>query len=1585
MPGEGAMRSDTPPPAPPRDQDNYVPPPPEGFQPNSLRGVLHKQEDSVLGRKKWTKKFVICDSANLKYFANEKPDFSKREPPRKTLPVGSLSVGKLPVASRFYREHSFTVKQLQNDYVMCFAAENDEQRDEWMLFIEKAGGGRTRRLDSNIENEIRMIKMQTGGRETISSPEKPTLDIDKTINLLKFSNKPMSIHMLESTLCTSINTQLNNRAFASPEDSERLIEPIMELIKKVVAAQIAENASRAPSSISNPSDPYADEMFGDMKRDPLNNLLILLVRFLKHCIISLAAAEKAFSTSSSTQLYQHLAAFLEKPPSESFNKLRVTTAKLFLHVSASYPAVIPQYNIRSVVAVAGSPADNLRPTCMEILRLLLATRTETVSQCNGLRTIMEAVLDPSMKDYAEALMLSVMFVFSSPHTRRYLRQRLDISILFASYTDLDTEGNERTNKWKCSDIAITTSMRSFAGIIILSSDPSGIQSLMGLVSDDTVELAVQKAVLKTISGIFQPSLQLNDYLSKKNSNPGGKGGSSGGMQKQRQSHILLQHHLEKNARPALNLMDSYSSILCCAFIHAGLPVALTNLCVHDNSEVSQQALRLLADVMVVASRLLPEDLCNEILLMPELTYCATIVGGREDSAQIDKANSGGLTQVKNELGGGRQTGSQIMPQSQQKEMLRALERGAKASAVLRSLAMKLSDNSDISSELLNLKCLGGVVGLLRNSNVFTTSIDEDHVSSRRERMMSGLRESLELGMNKRMLESQLNNSGVEKSKDWREWEWETIGDILEDSLAKDSNRLADAMKNKFVKRLGGFFRCSSEQKGFFAHMEWSPKNIKYFTCACRFYEVLLTHDQGKEFLRNDRRGKVFEEIAKELAICVRHVETRSSGSPSPPSEVFDREKSTRQMTREYFAILGRMWSTQIGVNLEQKDKIFHLFNNMARFQELDYLSRIILTNLDYSSSSMRSLSPSQSLLQLYIQDSSVSLRLHAICILRSIIRSRVRDVNWAIDILTTRLQCGHCNEVNTAVLSVLCEAAAYPPYLDIIIQKNPHMIDHHLADSLFLKFASMSKGLDLLKSQHNSWFADAITRWKGNDSVDYVRKLEDSMARTLMSRGKLNGGTHPTKIPLDAAQTLSLQAHQDKFAGKELDLESLLRMPWVIDVVINQSQRSQFGSGHCQSLDTRLDVEEGNVVITGTYIDENGTETCLPCSRADCVHSSLFLGACPVKKDGSIGEPFKRWQSGGASGGAGMAAAFGVDRSSNLGTSPKQSVMKRFSTESSGSHGTWDGEGLGHEDDMAKCDWTTCSQNSRKSVKTYGRWVSGVRVVMINVQGEPATFFFREEKVPNGTSTLYLLKVEYTISLDPLKNAIRLPPHLFGELAKCDEGIDILAQHHVIEDLMDVVHEEDKGEKWVASLWSLAHICSAQPGLQLVRDKAQDFVPWLCKQAYKSEDYSFRGTAVCLLRLVAQTDVGAAMIMQEGWASSPTAGCPIPTSFSAFFSVDAKSWGGDVHFVGSPVKAGAGGLNRKLGKREENLLTAVGKLGDHITQKEAMAALKKMRMDKSMEDVWGNGETIAEIHEYMGSYAFDLQSRRLLWECLGVS
>jgi hypothetical protein len=54
------------------------------------------------------------------------------------------------------------------------------------------------------------------------------------------------------------------------------------------------------------------------------------------------------------------------------------------------------------------------------------------------------------------------------------------------------------------------------------------------------------------------------------------------------------------------------------------------------------------------------------------------------------------------------------------------------------------------------------------------------------------------------------------------------------------------------------------------------------------------------------------------------------------------------MTREYFAILGRMWSTKGGKALLTGISIFDLFTQISQLQPLDYLSRIIMSNLDYN-------------------------------------------------------------------------------------------------------------------------------------------------------------------------------------------------------------------------------------------------------------------------------------------------------------------------------------------------------------------------------------------------------------------------------------------------------------------------------------------------------------------------------------------------------------------------------------------------------------------------------------------------------------
>ena len=81
----------------------------------------------------------------------------------------------------------------------------------------------------------------------------------------------------------------------------------------------------------------------------------------------------------------------------------------------------------------------------------------------------------------------------------------------------------------------------------------------------------------------------------------------------------------------------------------------------------------------------------------------------------------------------------------------------------------------------------------------------------------------------------------------------------------------------------------------------------------------------------------------------------------------------------------------------------------------------------------------------------------------------MKAFDWGIEILVTRLHQPDA-VVNEVVLSVLNEAAGYPPYLNIIIEKRPPFIQHPLADALFEKFASVPAGIEFLTTQNKKWF-----------------------------------------------------------------------------------------------------------------------------------------------------------------------------------------------------------------------------------------------------------------------------------------------------------------------------------------------------------------------------------------------------------------------------------------------------------------------------------------------------------------------------------
>jgi len=135
------------------------PPPPPPLYPDprrEKRGLLRKLE-SRLGIRSWASKLVVADEVTVKYYSSGNPGVA--EVPRKTLKTAQCIFSKMPVASKYFRPHSFQVEDSFNQYVATFSCEGDDERDDWLSFLSSLG--RMRRLNTLIEQEIEQIKVET--------------------------------------------------------------------------------------------------------------------------------------------------------------------------------------------------------------------------------------------------------------------------------------------------------------------------------------------------------------------------------------------------------------------------------------------------------------------------------------------------------------------------------------------------------------------------------------------------------------------------------------------------------------------------------------------------------------------------------------------------------------------------------------------------------------------------------------------------------------------------------------------------------------------------------------------------------------------------------------------------------------------------------------------------------------------------------------------------------------------------------------------------------------------------------------------------------------------------------------------------------------------------------------------------------------------------------------------------------------------------------------------------------------------------------------------------------------------------------
>lgn len=141
---------------------------------------------------------------------------------------------------------------------------------------------------------------------------------------------------------------------------------------------------------------------------------------------------------------------------------RVQALKVIRRIMEIDAAQMPPSLVASIVAIAGHKDDNLRRVCLETLRELALANVAIVAECNGIKVIVDSILDSSFQDLSDSLLLTLLMLLNEPSTRQFIDPFIDTQILLAPFTDTDLPaGNERRQRWMASRNAIVTMMRSW--------------------------------------------------------------------------------------------------------------------------------------------------------------------------------------------------------------------------------------------------------------------------------------------------------------------------------------------------------------------------------------------------------------------------------------------------------------------------------------------------------------------------------------------------------------------------------------------------------------------------------------------------------------------------------------------------------------------------------------------------------------------------------------------------------------------------------------------------------------------------------------------------------------------------------------------------------------------------------------------------------------------------------------------------------------------------------------------------------------------------------------------------------------------
>jgi len=135
-----------------------------------------------------------------------------------------------------------------------------------------------------------------------------------------------------------------------------------------------------------------------------------------------------------------------------------------------------------------------------------------------------------------------------------------------------------------------------------------------------------------------------------------------------------------------------------------------------------------------------------------------------------------------------------------------------------------------------------------------------------------------------------------------------------------------------------------------------------------------------------------------------------------------------------------------------------------------------------------------------------------------------------------------------------------------------------------------------------------------------------------------------------------------------------------------------------------------------------------------------------------------------------------------------------------------------------------------------------------------------------------------------------MPRHIYGELARCSEGVSILLQKNIIDDLLRTARNEliSNAER-TSALWSLGHLASVERTYNEITIIMPTFVEWCISNVLSSPNFALRGTYFHVLGLISRSKKGARKLASMNWsctAKGSTSAVAVPRNPSQLFIND---------------------------------------------------------------------------------------------------